>query len=220
IDVSEVRVFLYPDRSPKTQSQSPSTIYAKLSHAVVWVQSPSATTRATGWLFDRERKLVISSAQAVGPHERFEIIFPIFDKGRLVSEAARYADAPRVWARVIARDPRRNLAMLEVEALPTVSAALELAAESAQPGDSLHTIGNPGGLDALWAYAALSVRQAGTATLSPHKDDGTTHVLLLQGPSSGNDSGGPIVNESGQVVAVAASKDGEQQVGYAVELSE
>jgi S1-C subfamily serine protease/Flp pilus assembly protein TadD len=220
IDVSEVRAFLYPDTKPSAKPQAAKSVYSQLVRAAVWVQSPSATTRATGWLFDRDRKLIISSAQAVGPHERVEVVFPLFEKGRLVSESARYADVSRVRAGVIARDVRRNLAVVEVEALPTDSTALGLSEQPAQPGDSLHAVGNPTGLDALWAYAAFTVRQTGTITLSSHKDDGSARVLILQGPAGGSDSGGPIVNESGQVVAVAGGKDGEQQVSYAVDLSE
>ena len=220
IDVSEVRAFLYPKDKPSARPQAASEVYSQLARTAVWVQSPSATTRSTGWLFDRERKIIVSAAQAVGPHERVEIVFPIFEKGRLVSEVSRYAESPRVLAGVVARDVRRNLALLEVEALPTESAALALASEPARPGDSLHAIGNPNGLDALWAYSALTVRQTGTMALSTHKDDGSARVLVLQGPASGNDSGGPIVNDSGHLVAVAGGKDGEQQVGYAVNLSE
>ena len=219
IDVSEVRAFLNEDRVPDAKPQA-AGVYSHLARAAVWVRSPSATARSTGWLFDRDRKLVVTSAQAVGPHERVEIIFPIFEKGCPVSEAARYANAPRVRAGVVARDLRRNLALLEVGTLPPDSAALKLAGESARPGDSLHAIGNPNGPDALWLYSALTVRQTGTVTLSPHKDDGPARVLVLQGPASGNDSGGPIVDEGGKVVAVASGKDGEQQAGYAVDLSE
>lgn len=220
IDVSEVRAFLDRDGANDTKPHTASEVYGQLARAAARVQSPLATTRATGWLFDRERRIIVTSAQAVGPHERVEVVFPIFEKGRLVSEASRYAEAPRLRAGVVARDKRRNLALLEVEALPTDSAALSLADEPARPGDSLHAVGNPNGLDALWSYSALTVRQTGTATLSPHKDDGSARVLLLQGPASGNDSGGPIVNDSGRVVAVAADKEGEQQVTYAVGLDE
>src|SRR6185295_17537814 len=98
----------------------------------------SAVGRATGFIIDRERRLLVTTALAVGPHERVELIFPKLKNGAVVAELAAYKEANRGRAIVLARDARRNLALLEAEELPVDAPTLSPAEESAQPGDALH----------------------------------------------------------------------------------
>jgi S1-C subfamily serine protease/Flp pilus assembly protein TadD len=221
IDLSDIRTFLcdkpQPDNTTKKDEQ---TAYSRLASAIVWVQAPSSSHRATGFMMDKSKKLILTTAQAAGPHERIEMIFPKRDKERLITEIDAYKDSKRISARVILRDQRANLALLEAAELPDGTSALELAKESPHPGETLHTIGNPNGLEALWVYSALSVRQNGSTVFGHGKDDPSARVLILQAPGSGKDSGGPIVNADGNVVAVASGKDGEQQVTYGIALVE
>jgi S1-C subfamily serine protease/regulator of sirC expression with transglutaminase-like and TPR domain len=223
IDVTEVRAFLYPDTPPRPADpkRPDADAYGQLVRAVVLVHSPSSLSRSSGFVIDKSRRILLTTAQAAGPHERVELVFPKFEKGRVISEAAAYKDIARVKAGVIVRDTRRNLALLEAESLPAGTLEIAFAADSARPGDGLHSVGNPNGIDALWLYTALSVRQAGKIQLSSIKEDGQAGVLVLQGPGSANDGGGPIVDAKGRLVAVAGGKDGpEQQVNYAIELAE
>ena len=69
------------------------------------------------------------------------------------------SDGAVARARVVARDPKRDLALIEVEAIPPDVTAMKLAADSAEPGDRVHSVGNPGTSDALWIYTSGTVRQ-------------------------------------------------------------
>jgi S1-C subfamily serine protease/Tfp pilus assembly protein PilF len=219
IDLAEVRTFVFPDQ-PLSEPVPASDLYRQMARGVCWVQAPSSTSRATGWIFDKERKLLVTTATAAGPHELIDVAFPLFDGERVVSELSKYPK-PSVPARVVARDLRRNLAILEAMEMPANSREWPIAADSTRPGDVLHTIGNPGGFDVLWVYTAVHVRQRGSVVLSPRKEDGPAKVLVLQAPAAGNDSGGPVFDDAGKVVAVAGGKEGaEQQVSFAVDLAE
>ena len=223
IDVAEVRKFVFPD-PPAPANPSPQAdrdLYADLVRTLALVKSPSSTSRHSACIIDRSRRLLLTTAEAVGPHERIELLFPKFQNDRVVAEPTAYKDAARIRAGIVVRDARRNLALLEAESLPATAKDLPISPASAQPGDSLHSIGNPNGIDALWLYAALSVRQAGKVQLSDRKEDGAAAVLVLQGPGGANDSGGPIVDGKGRLVAIAGGKDGpEQQANYALDVSE
>src|SRR5579864_9402183 len=219
VDLAELQTFLCDTPVP-TKKETPADLYSRLYCGVLLVQSPSSTHRATGFIFDMGGLLALTTAEATGPHERIEVIFPKRDRRVLITEAKEYLEAPRIQARVIVRDVSRNLALLELAKLPEDVAELGLAKESARSGEGLHAIGNPNGHESLWMYSALTVRQTGTMSFVPNKTDSPAKVLILQAPGSGNDSGGPIFNSDGRVVAVASGKDGEQQVSYGIDVSE
>jgi S1-C subfamily serine protease len=221
IDVGEILKFVFPQVPPAQPAKPDRGFYHQLVHSAAMLQTPSSTSRSTAFVMDKSRCLLLTTAESVGPHERVELVFPIFEKGELIAEAGAYEKAVRIKAGVVVRDTRRNLALLEAASLPDGTAEMSLAKEPARPGDALHSIGNPTGIDALWLYAAYSVRQTGTVQLSSNKEDGASGVVVLQGPGSAKDGGGPIVDAKGRLVAVAGGKDGpEQQVCYAVDLTE
>ncbi len=220
IDVDEVRKFVFTDSPAESETEN-RELYSRLVRSMALLQSPSSTSRCSAFVIDRSRRLLLTTAKAVEPHERVELVFPRFENNKLVAEPAAYKNAARIRAGVVVRDARRNLALLETESLPEFATEVSISPNTTQPGDSLHSIGNPNGIDALWLYAGLSVRQAGKLQLSDRKEDGVADVLVLQGPGSANDSGGPIVDSKGRLVAIAGGKDGpEQQANYALDVSE
>jgi S1-C subfamily serine protease/Tfp pilus assembly protein PilF len=219
VDLAELRTFLC-DKPIEPKEETAADLYSRACRAAFLVQSPSSSHRATGFIFDTGGLLALTTAEATGPHERVEVVFPRRVGATLITEAKEYRDTPRIQARVIVRDVGRNLALLELARLPEGIAELPLAKESARPGEALHAIGNPNGHESLWLYSALNVRQTGTIAFGPNKNDPPAKVLILQAPGNGNDSGGPIFNSGGRVVALAGGKDGEQQVSYGIDVSE
>jgi S1-C subfamily serine protease len=83
---------------------------------------------------------------------------------------------------------------------------LGLALESAKPGQCVHSIGNPSSSDALWVYTRGEVRQVYHRTF---RVDGNftirARVVETQSPVNEGDSGGPVVNDRGELVAVVQS---------------
>jgi S1-C subfamily serine protease/Tfp pilus assembly protein PilF len=240
IDVSEVKAFVakaQPDAQPHTAPPARpappevfpgAEIYRRLVRSSVWVKTSLSSNRASGWLFDKNRRLLLTTAQVVGNTETVDLIFPVFRDGKLLAEYAYYRDNPAllretghaVRGSVLARDAARNVALIEAESLPDGLAELPLAADSAAPGERVHTLGNPNGVEALWVYTAGAVRQVSRATLADGKQP-DPRVLLAQLPLGGGDSGGPVVDDSGKLVALASGKDGPQQLlSYCLDVSE
>src|SRR5262249_10897990 len=122
---------------------------------------------------------------------------------------------------VLAVDPRRNLALLEVEHLPDSVSDVRLRATSASPGEPLHLITHPARLEVLWAYAASIVRQRDRFVLGRAKEGPAPAVLIAQAPLSDGEGGGPALDERGELAGLVTGKVGpQQQIAYLLDASE
>lgn len=237
IQVSEVRALLADaEKAEKSgrpaDKKPPSTtkVYRQLLAATVWVRPTATEGRAAGFIVDRERRLVLTTATAVGPLDLVDVLFPAFRKGELIAETAAYDD--RIGLRqsgrlvrglVLARDPKRDLALVELDALPEPTGALALAADEPRPAEKVHALSHPSGVEMLWLYSAGTVRQGANIELviATTGEPVKPRCLLLQIPHQGGPAGGPVVNERGEVVGMLAAKESaQQQLGYAIGAGE
>jgi S1-C subfamily serine protease/HEAT repeat protein len=140
------------------------------------------------------------------------VSFPRFEKGAVVTEAKSYVQAmlankAKYKAKVLYSDPAKDLAIVQLPDLPEYAKPLPLAKESGKPGQSVHSVGNPGASDSFWVYTS------GTVRTNPHskkwKSGGGGRVMNhdatiieTQSPTNPGDSGGPLVNDAGELVAV------------------
>ncbi len=219
----EVRAFL-GQKEPATKierSATPGvTVYRDSLRGLALVRNASSNSRSTAWVVDRERKLLLTAATAVGTQDIVDVIFPVFKDGRLLSEARYYRDSLRELRAsghaqrgyVLARDLGRNLALVEIEALPEKTVALTLAEAAPEPAERLHVIGNPNGVEAVWVYAAGFVRQLGKARVTSDSEAATVRVILAQLPLGDGDTGSPVLDDRGRVIGVAVGKDAPQQL--------
>jgi HEAT repeat protein len=105
----------------------------------------------------------------------------------------------------------QDLALVELDKVPERTPALKLAARSASPGQTVHSVGNPGASEARWLYTSGTVRQLshktwrslGGGKIFSHDAD----VLETQSPTNPGDSGGPLVNDAMQLVGVTQGAD-------------
>jgi S1-C subfamily serine protease len=143
------------------------------------------------------------------------VSFAKFPGGRLETNARQQLNdmraKPEVYrAKVVASAPDKDLALLQFPQLPQGAKPLPLARESAKPGESVHSIGNPGASESLWVYTSGTVRthpmrkrfQAVGPGLVLNID---ATVIETQSPTNPGDSGGPLVNEQGELVGVTQS---------------
>jgi hypothetical protein len=105
--------------------------------------------------------------------------------------------------------------------LPEALQELALAAKSARRGETVHSIGNSSceftGSRQLWRYTTGKVRGVFSTTLPAFEGK----VLETDAPTNKGDSGGPVVNDAGQLVAVAMGYDpGTRLVSQNVDVSE
>jgi S1-C subfamily serine protease len=194
-----------PSPDPGTQ------VYAKVVRSTVWIHSRHGQYQASGSgsLIDRRRLLVLTNYHVVGEDDRATVVFPQYRDGRLVAERSeyqrRFSDIS-IKGRVVARDKQHDLSVIQIESVPAGVSALPLAEKTVSAGQSVHSIGNPGGSGALWVYTPGRVRQVYNkkwrAKLDDHVAEFSGEVVETDSATNPGDSGGPLVNDGGELVGV------------------
>lgn len=195
------------------------TLRGQLMHSTVWVVSPRGT--GTGSLLDVEQRLIITNdhvaqGNSVGVH------FPVRGAdGKWITRRDYYDPSHAVPGTVVFRAREKDLAIIELRRLPDNARAIALADASPQPGDSLHTLGNPGAGIALWTYRRGDVQNV----VVDHEFEvaGTrlrATVVEMDLNTNFGDSGGPVANEKGELVAVNQSIQQGARFSYGIDVTE
>ena len=190
------------------------TVYKKVLPSTVWVHSDRGGGKlatGSGTLIDRGRRLVLTNYHVVGNVKKATVFFPDYGKDkRAIPERQHYLDrAGRLGipGEVVELDKEGDLALIRLERVPEGVPELKLAAESPQPGQAVHSIGNPGKSGALWVYTPGKVRQVYSKKWRAKLDERTiltfeAKVVETDSPTNPGDSGGPLVNDAGELVGV------------------
>ena len=124
----------------------------RLLKSTVWVHSNRGSSLATGSgsLIDRRRQLILTNYHVVGDviarpsfSRRFAIAGPWRKNRSTTSGRAELG----IRGRVVARDKRADLALIQIERVPSGGQALSLSPTPVAPGQAVHSIGNPGRSD-------------------------------------------------------------------------
>ncbi len=209
-----------------SQASADSSVYNEVIKSTTWVlaKNSDGTSSGTGVLVDQERKLVVTNAHVVGDARNTVIFFADIKNNRPKVERSHYLENVSklgVRGRVIAVDRKRDLALIELSKVPEGAEAVEMAAESASPGENVHSIGNPGASGALWVYSDGDVRQVYRKRFRTGAGEHDFQVVETDSLINSGDSGGPVVNAEGQLVAVAqAIAPKARGISYFVDISE
>jgi S1-C subfamily serine protease/HEAT repeat protein len=181
----------------------------------------------SGALIHRGRRLVITNYHVVEDNTRVVVLFPEYSPtGELITDLEHYAaNAVKLGTEgtVVSRDPKADLALVEIKKVPVHSEAVPLARSPAVTGSTVYSIGGSGAeAGALWRLSTGTVR-------GRHRHVGRYRngqavdatVLETQSPVNPGDSGGPTVNDRCELVGVVAAFDQrERLVSYSIDLSE
>jgi tetratricopeptide (TPR) repeat protein len=103
--------------------------------------------------------------------------------------------------------------------MPSGVVALTPAASPPEAGDRVHLIGNPGAAPFLWVLTPGEVRQTGRLT-----DRAVMaligQIVMTDLSSNPGDSGGPVVNDAGQVVGIHRGAARGQQLAIEIDVRE
>ncbi len=197
-----------------------SGVYQKTLPGTAWILT--SETMGSGVLLSVRDRLVLTNQHVVGDESEVRVVFPFYDKGRCRAERQYYVNHLEnlaILGKVVARDAERDLALVRVTSLPKHVHEIELG-KPVQPGDDVHSVGNPGASDALWIYTYGKVRSVYYKAFrgpTPHRME----VVEMTSPINRGDSGGPIVNNRGQLVAISQSYlVAGRLVSYGVNVSE
>jgi S1-C subfamily serine protease len=188
-------------------------VYQEALKSVVWIYSPRGKGKAatgTGSLVDRKLKLVLTNYHVVDDGNSAVVMFPAHKGNRVVAEREYYYEHLKtdgIRGKVVARDKKADLALIQLESIPENAVAIPLAKEGAVPGQSVHSIGNPGGSGALWVYTPGKVRQVYLKKWKAQLSEDRTvtfeaNVVETDSATNPGDSGGPLLNDKGQLVGV------------------
>ena len=200
--------------------------YRRTLKATTWIlaKNSEGTSSGTGVLVDAEKKLVVTNAHVVGDARNVVIFFAEMKNGAPIVERSHYLQNVKklgIRGRVLAVDRKRDLALVELGKLPEGVTAIPLAKESSSPGEDVESIGNPGSTDALWVFTSGTVRAVYQKKFRTGAGEHNFKVVETQSPINSGDSGGPVVNKNGEMVAISqaiASK--ARLVSYFVDISE
>ncbi|HEX4591462.1 MAG TPA: trypsin-like peptidase domain-containing protein [Gemmataceae bacterium] len=186
-------------------------VYQSVLKSTVWIvsQRPEGTVSGSGSLIDRRRQLVLTNYHVVGDVDRVRVLFPAFKDREVIPERdfyRRHVGDLGIPGVVKARDKQADLALIQIERVPTGAQALPIAAEGVSPGQSVHSVGNPGASGALWVYTPGRVRQVYQKKWAAKAGRDVLHfearVIESDSPTNPGDSGGPLVNDRAELVGV------------------
>jgi len=207
-------------------------IYRQVLPSTVWVHSDRGGGKlatGSGSLIDKGRRLVLTNYHVVGDVKQATVFFPAFVGKKPVPERKFYTERSArlgIPGEVLETDKAADLALIRLDRVPEGAVGMPLAAESPDPGQTVHSIGNPGKSGALWVYTPGKVRQVYSKTWKAKLDEKTIHtfqsrVIETDSPTNPGDSGGPLVNDRGELVGVTeGGATDAQSISLFVDLSE
>jgi S1-C subfamily serine protease len=134
-----------------------------------------------------------------------------------------FSNRDSMKARVVGVDPSTDLAVLEVDARSRALTPLPLGdSDRVRVGDSVVAIGNPFGLTRTITAGIVSALQRSITAPNDYPID---HVVQTDAQINKGNSGGPLLNASGQVIGVNAqietggTSEGNVGIGFAIPVN-
>jgi S1-C subfamily serine protease len=188
----------------KSQRQIGEEICRQTVPATTWIRGES---EGTGSLIDRKRKLVVTAYHVVGKNPHADVFFPAFDaSGIIIGDRAHYKNVKAIKAKVTEADPVLDLALLELESIPDSIPEVRLAAATSKKGAQIYTVGNAASSDGLWGSASGTVRNVLFKSRKMQNGQEVKALMIeMTIPINSGDSGGPVVNNQGELVGINSS---------------
>jgi S1-C subfamily serine protease len=193
--------------APASQGEVAVKLHQKVARSTAWIVSPRGST-GTGWLVDAGNRYLVTARHVVqegrGIAKTVDVLFAQFNEaGEVITDKGHYEkhkEQLAIKGKVVYESVERDMAVLQLARLPEGVLALPLAARNPLPGQEVHVIGNSStSFGGLFGYNAGRVRNVFRWVLRSGaiKADVVAHYC----PTNQGDSGGPVVNQRGEVVA-------------------
>lgn len=204
--ICSVTIFVLSPRLNAQQvaeAKRPENVYDKTLGSVVAIMPDIGedSSIGTGWVLDKRRRLVLTNHHVIEDATDCKVFFPMFKDGELISDVDTTLEESRaVEGKVVDSDFELDLAIVQLRALPPNVKELKISEANASPGQRVHSIsGYANGNQGLWNYSTGHVRQRVAGDLA---NGGTAMLLESDMATNQGNSGGPVVNDAGEVVAV------------------
>ncbi len=225
------------------QALEPDKAFPYLLKSTAWVIVPlvengvlRGAMSGTAGMIDMDKRLMVTNWHVVMESEDVLVVFPQYDNNKaLIPERDRYRailNNPRLLnksyfvAKVLIRDKKKDLALLQLPKIPPGVSALPLAKEPPTPGRTVYSLGNPGASGALWVFTKGEVRQVynkkwHVQLTETEIAEMEARIIETSSPTNHGDSGGPLISDRGEMVGVTQGGAVDAaQISTFVEISE
>ncbi len=230
-----------------SQNETAASTPAPTATPIVIIATPTPLPDDFMALIDTEEALVTNLYQRVSPsvvHITTSVITQSFffgptasegtgsgfiwdDRGHIVTNyhvvenansiEVKLSDDEIVTAQVVGIDPPNDLAVIQIDPLPTALLPLDIGeSENLRVGQRAIAIGNPFGLDRTLTTGVVS---ALGRPLQTDQDNYIFNVIQTDAAINPGNSGGPLLDSRGQVIGVnTAVRQDAQGIGFAIPI--
>ncbi len=219
--------------SARADEEASEKLYQRVVKSCVFIVTPIGDigyAMGSGSLIDAERKLVLTNWHVVDENKAVYIQFPMLKKdGSVIVDKPAYINRAKkreiAMSEVLYRDKSRDLAIVRAANVPSGTPALPIVRKSAAVGTTTWNIGSPGAVTQVFSITEGKVRAVGQEKFPVGGGDGAffvnARVLQSTNPTNPGDSGGPLFNKDGHIVAVTESGSrANQQVNNFIDALE
>jgi HEAT repeat protein/S1-C subfamily serine protease len=200
---------VYPKLPPEPAGiaplQSADTINQRLLKSTAVLFPHGQAGHGTGIVVHARRRLVLTTDHVVQDARAVTVMFPAYSNNVPIPDLDYYTrrSANGIVGRVVARDVRRNLALLELEAIPPSARPVWFARTSAAVDSSVHWVGATDDFrPQLWQKSFGTVRFHGKRREKYSRGTLDTTILETDPVANPGESGGALVNDRGELVAL------------------
>lgn len=191
-------------------------LYRKCALSTALIQTESTadgnTYQGSGFLVDRERGYILTNHHVIENAKVIIVFFPVLKPdGGIENELSHYfANVDPLIAEVVTTNPQKDLALIRVRLGSEHShvTTLKLADEVPPNGTEVFTFGSPVSVDGVgWTFSNGVVKNF-IKDFTGQMNNGQVleaDVIVTTNTIEGGDSGGPVVNSEGRVVAVVSN---------------
>lgn len=181
-------------------------------------------SQGSGFVVDRENRLMVTNKHVVMDKDDVDVIFPVYEADHVRTDRAYYLKKARpVRGKVLDRDQGHDLALVQLESLPNEAVELKLADKSPEPGDKIHASGNPGSDTRAFVYTTGKVRESKPQELI-YQDKTKVNAQVLEVDTDHQlepgVSGGPLVNANYELIGVVSATPAERLRALCIEVRE
>ena len=203
-------------------------IYRRDAPGVVQVTSTSVVQTPTDPFFgnpfglpERQQQKALGSGFVIDKAGHIVTNYHVIQGARSVEVS--FSNNESMKARILGSDPSTDVAVLQVKASSRALQALPLGdSDSVRVGDQVLAIGNPFGLDRPATAGIVSALQRPIQAPNGTEID---HVIQTDAALNHGNSGGPLIDASGQVIGVnsqiqtGGTAEGNVGIGFAIPIN-
>ena len=158
------------------------------------------------------------------------VIFPEFKSDKTVNTEYSYyyganAKPNTVRGKVVFRMKSKDLALVQIDKIPTGFESFKLSAKRAEPGEKTYTLGNPGVSQGMWIFSEGITRQIFDDFEISYEGLPPVHAAVAQttNPTNPGDSGGPVFNRAAEIIGLTSGYNpaaDARLLSYAIDVIE